>query len=82
MNLQEAEGRTVTIRPTAARGCAPRPRAGGRLLHFFLGRLIQAFGSDAVHIPADVHRAFHRGASLALTERGPAPKRWRVIWTS
>ena len=49
-----------------------------RLLQVPLALFIKAFGTPVTHPPADVMRAFHRGATLVATTDQETSR--RVIW--
>lgn len=80
-SLQEARRDRSPTRPSPPPFGRPPSRTGVRLLHPLLSVLMRAFGSPCERVPAEVHRAFHRGASLVLVVRTPDTP-WRVEWSA
>lgn len=75
-DLQEASQRVCPQRRCRASSLLALSRwAGARLLQTLCGVLIKTLGQPAEQAPAEVHRAFHRGASLVVTN----PR--RIEWT-
>lgn len=79
--LQEAGLRDCPQRSCSAVSPFALPQgAGARLLQAFLSLLIKAVGRPIDHAPAEVHRAFHRGAGFVFATRSSTDWRITCIW--